>query len=538
MMTRRSQAEAERRHAGLVASPGLACGPLLVLPAEPPRPAVGVCTVRGEERQRLLRGVHVAARQLADLCEGLDEDASGIVEFQIAMLEDESFLAPALAGVEAGRAAMEAWDAALAEAVAAYELADDAYFRARAADLADMHDRVAHAMAGTRTLAIPEGSIVAARDLSPTMFLGTRWSGGGIALAQGSATSHVAMLARARGVPMLVGLGELPDPAGVALLDAENGCLILAPGPATIEEFERRRRHAELQNEVDSSYLLRPAATARGEVIRVGVNLAAADDTVTIDAASCDGSGLVRTEFLFEYEGGLPDEEAQLAAYRRIVRWAGGRPVTFRTLDAGGDKPVAGLTDAHEANPFLGVRGIRQSLRRPEVFAVQLRALLRAAADGPVRIMLPMVTEPEEVAAARQLLVSCRGELARSGTATGAPPLGIMIEVPAAAIAVDMFDVDFMSIGSNDLTQYVTAAARDNPAVQGLARPDNPAVLRLIEHVAGHAAAKGIEVGVCGDMAGDPRYIPLLLERGIRSLSVPPAALASAKATIARWDGG
>jgi phosphotransferase system enzyme I (PtsI) len=245
----------------------------------------------------------------------------------------------------------------------------------------------------------------------------------------------------------------------------------------------------------------------------------------------------VRTEFLFAGEG-LPDEETQYRVYRRLAEWAAGKPVTIRTLDVGGDKPVAGLTAAGESNPFLGMRGIRLSLARPEVFAVQLRALARASCHGAVRIMLPMVTVPEELEAARARVDAEVAALRTAGVPAARPPIGIMVEVPAAALAIECFDAAFFSIGSNDLTQYVTAAGRDIAAVADLANPLNPAVLRLIRMVAEHGRASGREVSLCGDAGGDPEAVGALLAAGLRSLSVAPSALAATKAAIGRVDLG
>jgi phosphoenolpyruvate-protein phosphotransferase (PTS system enzyme I) len=244
----------------------------------------------------------------------------------------------------------------------------------------------------------------------------------------------------------------------------------------------------------------------------------------------------VRTEFLFHGAAGLPDEERQYAVYRRILDWAGDRPVTFRTLDAGGDKPIPGLTVDDEANPFLGLRGLRLSLARPEVFRVQLRALCRAAVAGNAKIMLPMVAVPRELEAARGILDAVVAELAQAKIAARRPPLGIMVEVPAAAIAVDRFRADFFSIGSNDLTQYVMAAARDLDSVAELSDAGDPAVLRLIAAVADFGRRSGREVSLCGDAGSDPVLAAKLLTAGLRALSVAPPAVGRVKAAIARYQ--
>jgi phosphotransferase system enzyme I (PtsI) len=242
----------------------------------------------------------------------------------------------------------------------------------------------------------------------------------------------------------------------------------------------------------------------------------------------------VRTELLFH--SGMPDEQAQYVVYRRIVEWAEGRPVTIRTLDAGADKPIPGLTLDDERNPSLGVRGLRLSFAFPEVFRTQLRALARAAVHGNVKMMLPMVTSPRELDRARAMLDEEVMRLRSSGTPATRPSLGIMVEVPAAAIAADLFPAEFFSIGSNDLTQYVAAAGRDVNALTDLADPSQPAVLRLIRYVVDVAAARGAEVSLCGDAGADPAMVPRLLGVGLRTLSVAPALVGRTKRAIAGTD--
>ncbi len=524
---------------GTVAAPGFAAGPLHCELAAPTVGAVATSSDPQAERARLRSALATASQSLAQLLESLDDDAdaAGMIEFQVAMLEDEALSEPAFEGIDEGRPALAAWQDALGEVVADYQASDDAYFQARASDIADIRDRVVLAMKGGDTITIPPDAIYLGEDLSPSRFLETKWAGGGIALSAGSVNSHVAMLARARGVPMLVGLGTPSShPIGAAaLLDGETASLTLDPGEGQRAEFAARRATALARAEREASFLGRPAITADGEPVSVLVNLADPADLEACTPDHCDGVGLVRTEFLFQPGRALPGEEAQLAEYQRILRWANGKPVTFRTLDAGGDKPIPGYTVPDESNPFLGHRGLRLSLARPEIFKIQLRALLRAAKDGPVKIMLPMVTDPQELAAARAMLEVARGELRRDGVGFGEAALGIMVEVPATAIAIETFDASFFSIGSNDLVQYVTACSRDVSGLEQLARADAPAVLRLIGQVAEHAASRGCEASLCGDAAGDPRLLPRLLDAGLRTLSVAPSALAATKAAIARY---
>jgi phosphotransferase system enzyme I (PtsI) len=525
-----------RELTGQPAAPGIAVGPLIRL-GDAPRGARSAGTP-DQERAALGAAIEAAVADLAALAEQAGGDAADILEFQIAMLEDDALRDPALSAIAAGTAAEQAWAETLAVQVAEYEDADDAYFRARAADLRDLSERVLrHLLGATEDDAPPAGGILVAQDITPSRFLAADWrAGGGVALAAGARASHVAMLARARGVPMVVGLGPIDiEGHARAALDGATGRLWLSPDTADEARLGHLAVAAREAGRAAADLLHRPAATAAGQRVLVQINVADPSELDGLDPALCDGIGLTRTELLFPASGGLPTEDAQCAVYRRILAWASGRPVTIRTLDAGGDKPIVGLTIPGESNPFLGVRGIRLSLARPDIFSVQLRALVRAAADGPLQVMLPMVTVPEELEAARALLDAAVADVAARGEPARLPPLGMMVEVPAAALAIDRFDAAFYSIGSNDLTQYVTASARDIAAVAPLADARNPAVLRLIADVAAHGERVGREVCLCGDAAGDPAMVPALLEAGLTSLSMAPNAVALVKAAIARY---
>jgi phosphotransferase system enzyme I (PtsI) len=460
-----------------------------------------------------------------------------MLAFQVEMLADDELVRPALEAIARGTAADTAWTAAMADEIEGYRTSDDAYFAARAVDLQDIQDRVlSHLGPGHTRAAIPRGAVVVASDLTLSRFLAVDWaSGGAIVLTRGSPSGHVAMLARSRGVPMVVGVGGLPGAlaAPEALVDADAGEVVLDPGEAAHDAYLSRRAAAAEDAAGLSAWLDREACTADGTRIALHLNIADVTELDGLDPRYCDGIGLVRTELLFH---GLPDEQTQYEVYRRIAEWAGGRPVTIRTLDAGADKPIPGVTTEAESNPFLGLRGIRLSLRHPGIFRIQLRALARAAVHGAVRIMLPMMTIPQELEAARTMLDEAMADLAAEGVPARRVPLGIMVEVPAAAIAIDRFNADFFSIGSNDLTQYVTAAARDIGSVADLADPLNPAVLRLIASVAEFGRAAGREVSLCGDAGADPAIVAHLLHAGLRSLSVAPTALARAKRAIAATD--
>jgi phosphotransferase system enzyme I (PtsI) len=519
---------------GRPASPGVAAGPLVLLAR-----SIAARAPSGDaesERLDLAAAIARAVAAIQALAGSVDEDAAAILEFQVAMLEDSELVVPAYERIATGADAATAWSAAIAGQIATYEESADEYFRARVADLRDLRDEVLRQLAGDGGRQVPHGAVIAGDDVTPSRFLAVDWSkGGAIALFGGSPSSHVAMLARARGVPMIVGLGAA-DLAGhaEAIVDGDTGRIVLSPRPSDWSAFRVARSASTSRAAGEAAAALRPGRTANGVPVKVMINLAAAGELDGLDPATCDGVGLFRTEFLFHGDAGLPDEESQYRTYRRIAEWAAPNPVVLRTLDAGGDKPVAGLTVAGESNPFLGTRGIRLSLARPEIFRVQLRAMARAAVHGDVRIMLPMITVPEEIDQAAALLDACVAELTAEDVPARRPPLGIMVEVPAVAIAPDLFaNAAFFSIGSNDLTQYVTASARDITAVAGLNDPGNPAVVRLIANVVAGAAKLGREVSLCGDMGGDPKHLPALLAAGLRSVSVAPKLVGRAKLTIA-----
>ncbi|MCS3450464.1 phosphotransferase system enzyme I (PtsI) [Bradyrhizobium elkanii] len=523
---------------GRTASIGFAHGPFVRVDAGAAGERVAGTLV--EEALALRNAIDVASGQIADLAASAGGEAAQILEFQVALLEDEDLIEAIFASIGEGRPAAVAWRSTLDAHIADYNSAPDDYLRARSSDLADLRDRVVHILRGDQgqPLKVPSGGVVCADDLPPSRFLEIDWSGGGgLALLRGSPTSHVAMLARARGIPMVVQLGSIPDIGTTALLDGEGATLELDPNAEQVRTFEKRR-DSHLKSRASARAILRrPTASWRGERIKLFINIQRVEDLEHADAQYADGIGLMRTEFLLAGRS-VPDEETQFQAYDAVLRWAGQRPVTIRTFDAGGDKPVPGFTMDGEANPFLGVRGLRLCLARPEIFAVQLRALARAAVRGNLKVMFPMVTSADELEAGRKLFADIVQRLQADGIAAMLPELGIMVEVPAAALAVSSFKAAFFSIGSNDLAQYVLACDRSNGALAPLMDPLHPAVLELIARTAEHGRRAGISVSLCGDMAGDPRCLPALLNCGLRELSMNASALAQIKHTIDRLSSG
>jgi phosphotransferase system enzyme I (PtsI) len=522
-------------HSGLrgrPVAPGAVTGPLvrLAAPAAPAAAAAGAGLDFAAARA-------AAALELEALIAAAGAGpAADVVAFQRELIDDDSLIGAVEARIGAGEPALAAWCGVLDGEIGALAQAEDEVFRSRTADLVDLRDRVAGHLAGVTASHpdLPAHAVVHADDLMPSRFLAIDWdAAGGIALGQGSAASHVAMLARARAVPMVVGLGSIGfgpgglDDGETVTLDGDAGLLTrAAPGTP-------HGRRAAAAAAPDLAALGHGAAvTADGIKVETHINIVSLADLARPEAAYADGIGLVRTEFLFADR--LPGEDEQTAVYRDLLAWAAGRPVTIRTLDVGGDKPLAGVTAAGEANPALGLRGIRLSLARPEIFRVQLRALARAAVHGQLEVMFPMVAVPREFDAAAAMMQAEVEALAAAGVPARRPKLGMMVEVPSAAIAVERFAAEFYSIGSNDLTQFVLACDRSSGLVGDLFDPLDPAVLDLIQRVVAHGKALGRKVALCGELAADPTGLAALIACGLRQVSVPPAALARARAAIVR----
>jgi phosphotransferase system enzyme I (PtsI) len=520
---------------GKPASEGIFTGPVVTfdvacLASKPARNAA-------LERSELDAAIAAAITAITTLAANNKGAAADILEFQIAMLQDDALKAQALAAVDQGSSAADAWWTALENEIAGYVNSTDENFFARAADLKDIRDRVMRTLAGETKMQMQSGSIIVGEDLPPTLFLETDWSqGGAIALKGGSSSSHVAMLARSRGVPMVIGLGEAwPGTYERAIVDGTAGLVHAAPPPELIAAYAKRSAKDAEHRDADRQFLMSPARRRDGTRVDLQINIASVEELDHLNPASCDGIGLMRSEFLFRDGVTLPNEDEQYSAYRKMLEWAEGKPVTIRTLDVGGDKPLRGLTSEGKRNPFLGLRGVRLTLARPEIFRTQLRALARAAIHGNLKVMLPMVTLPRELEQSAVLFDQCVAELQSEGKTCGRPPLGVMVEVPAVAIAPELFtQAAFFSIGTNDLTQFVMASSRDETSAADLQDVAHPAIAKLIAGVTAFGHANRIPVSLCGDMASVPQHLPLLMQAGVTSLSVAPAALARVKSALSR----
>lgn len=511
--------------AGVRAAPGLAIGRAAWLRDE----AVEVARDAADpaaEAVALDAALERVRAQIAAAAGQGSEAQRHILDAHLAFLGDEDLLNVAHAHIAEGRSAGHGWREALAAQAELLRRSGEARFAERASDLEDLDRQVQLALAGrepeTRTFA-PD-AILLADDLLPSQMIGLDVAG--IVLAGGGPTSHVAILAAARGLPMLVAAGAALEGVGegaMLVLDADAGLLLADPkAEALAAHRERLARLGEARAAALAS-AHEACRTADGTRIELFANLGSVEDAVTAAANGAEGSGLLRTEFLFMERGDAPSEEEQLAAYQAISDAMGGKPVIVRLLDIGGDKPAPWLAMAVEKNPMLGVRGIRVGLAHPELLATQVRAILRV--KGDCRIMVPMVSGVAELRAVRALV----GDAA---------PLGVMIETPAAAMTADLIaaEADFLSIGTNDLTQYTLAMDRENGAVASGVDALDPAVLRMIAMSCAGGAEHGRIVGVCGGLASDAVAIPLLLGLGVTELSVTPIFVPEAKALVRRLD--
>jgi phosphocarrier protein FPr/phosphocarrier protein len=452
------------------------------------------------------------------------------------LLDDPDLVDSAREAINNGKSAGFAWRASLRASARTLSATGDARIVERVDDLLDLERQVLLALEGARApkLEIPAGGILLARDLTPSQMVDFDAKQiGGIALGGGGPTSHVAILAATAGIPMLVAMGNavMKIAAGSeVILDADAGELRPEPGVPALDEARQRieRDRAQRLQQIAAAQV--DCHLGSGERIEVFANLTGSETDATHAAAQgAEGCGLLRTEFLFLERETAPDEGEQLRCYQQVARILGTRPLIIRTLDIGGDKPIPYLPLPPEDNPALGLRGVRTSLWRPDLLEVQLRAMLRVQPAGVVRILLPMVTDVAEIRTVRRLL-----DEACASLKVASPPLGAMIETPAAAMLADGIarEVDFLSIGTNDLAQYTLAMDRGHAELAARIDGVHPAVLRMIDIICKGAAAHGKTVAVCGGLAADPAAVPVLLGLGVTELSVVPTLIPQLKAQV------
>lgn len=541
---------------GLAAAPGVVRGPWIRIdPA--PAPAGGRTTTAGvaDEIKRLGAASAAAAAELESISRAVrgdgHPDEAAIFEAQAAIARD-----PALAAMATDRIADTHDDAIGAVQLAAGAFAeqlrslDDELLAARAADVIDVGDRIARRLAGIDqpTVGLDRPAIVVADDLPPSL-TATLPRGRllGIALSGSSPTAHAAILARAYGIPAVVGVRVLIETliaatrsgGGTELaIDGATGDVFVDPDEATTDRLDGALAAGRQRHEQDLVEASLPAVTRDGTAVSLIANIGTPDESDAALALGAEGVGLFRTEFLFLERTSPPSEDEQCAAYERAIRAFAPHLVTIRLLDVGGDKPIPYLPIPAEDNPFLGVRALRLASAEPDLFVTQLRACYRAAAAGPVKVMAPMVADGGDVDLLQALAERARTELADQGAATGEVALGVMLEIPSAVLVGDSFfgRIAFASLGTNDLTQYTLAVDRGNPALERYRDALHPAVLRLIRQSVDTATRRGIELSVCGEMGGDPAAALALVGLGLRSLSMAATGLPAVRRAIRNSD--
>ena len=534
---------------GIPASPGIVVGPAHLLrwevPEVPPR-TIEQGAVPGEI-VRLGAALHTAVERLQYVRERAERHAGAaearIFDVQISIIEDATLRAQVEAVIRQNFSAERAFDVVMLEMREHFARSPHAMMRERVGDLLDVHIRVLSILLGLPDhdpVDLPKGSnaILVTSDLTPSLTVQLdRECIAGLATDEGTRTSHVAILARSLGLPAVVGLLDATtrlEGGELLILDGTVGTLVVRPTTAELTAAAARSQQERLEREQLKELSGGEAITADGVRIVLRANVDLPDEAESAANSGADGVGLMRTEFLVVGRASMPDENEQYDSYVNVIKAFHGRPIVIRTFDMGGDKlPMGGYP--HEPNPFLGWRAIRMCLDEPEMFKTQLRALLRAAVHGDVRILLPLVVSVDEVRQARYLI----GEAARELAARGVPhradvPVGVMIETPAAAISADSLakDVAFFSIGTNDLVQYTLAVDRGNAGLASRFTPLHPAVLRLIDWTVRSAAAHGLEVGVCGEMGSEPLTAFALIGLGVRQLSVAPMSVPKMKQII------
>ena len=536
------------RLAGVPASPGIALGKWAEI-TRPPLPqtrSIGPAEVEGEAG-RLRQASHAVSAELDRLAAAVrgdgHEDEAEIFEAHALMALD-----PGLVDRAAQLAASNLIDgvgaivAAGREAAAQLAAIDDELLSARAADVIDVADRIARHLAGVSTgTTLHEPAVIVAEDLPPSVTATLpRALVLGMCLEYSSPTAHAAILARAYGIPAVVGANGLLDAVRAAgsdaaiAIDGATGEVVVAPDDVERVGFEERAAAVAAAHARDLDEASAAAVTRDGVGVTLLANIGGSDESDRAVHLGAVGVGLFRTEFLFLERASPPTEEEQVDAYRRVVEAFGGGPVTIRLLDIGGDKPIPYLPMPTEDNPFLGVRAMRLAHDRPQLFVTQLRACYRAAMAGPVRIMAPMVADASDVAVLLSLAERARAELTREGVAFGDAELGVMLEIPSAIIAAGTYfdEIAFASLGTNDLLQYTLAVDRGNAALERYRDSMHPALLRLVRMAVDAAAEREISLSVCGEMAGDPVAALALVGLGIRSLSMSAASLPAVRRAI------
>ncbi len=502
-------------------------------------------TTADDEKSRLHSAVDEYAQRTKSLAKSLRDAGTTteaeILEGHLVMLGDPFMLSQMEENISHGMVAECAVDTVCNMFVDMFSSVDDELTRQRASDIRDIRDSVLRLLLGVESVdisSVPSGSVLVARDLTPSMTSQiNRENVSAIVTEVGGVTSHSAILARAMGVPAVLSLADATSRISsgeMLIVDGFRGRVIPNPSDNDMDDYANRQKNYLAEKESLNDYFSKPTITKSGVKKLVFGNIARAEDVQNVIQNGGEGIGLYRTEFLFMDRDSEPSEDEQFEAYSTVARSMDGKEVTIRTLDIGGDKAIKYLSIVKEDNPFLGHRAIRYCLDNPILFKKQLRAILRASVFGDIRILLPLVTTVEEVVRAKALLKECECELKKENVSFKSVPVGVMIETPSAALISDLLarEVDFFSIGTNDLTGYVMAVDRGNSAVSHLYNASEPSVLKAIEMTIKNAKKAGIMVGMCGEAAADESLIPQLLEWGLDEFSVTPSAILQTRKTI------
>lgn len=507
-----------------------------------------------EEAKRLRAAVEKAKAQILEIAEetgrNLGEKHAGIVRSQVNYLKDPAFLGEAFRAIREDSVSAEKAITDITQRLfQMFSEFSDEYTRERANDIRDIGDRILNSLLGkteeTRLDDLPENTVLFAENLKPSDTARIdRKKVVAFVTEEGGKTSHTAILAKAMGIAAVVGCTGILEKVKnrmPVIVDGTSGKVILSPDKSTVEQYRSLQEESRRQKERLAAYSGSMLRREDGKQVFVKANIGNLDDLKIALENGADGVGLFRTEFLYMDRDGMPSEEEQYHVYREAAELLGGKPLTIRTLDIGGDKKLPYLKQSAEANPFLGLRAIRLCLKHPEIFKPQLRAILRASAYGKVRVMFPMIGSMRELEQAKSILNECKQELRQEGIAFDrSMETGMMVEIPSAAILADSFaeKVDFFSIGTNDLTQYTLAVDRMNETVSDLYDSMHPAVLKLIHKTIDAAHRASISCCMCGELASDEKAAAVLLEYGLDEFSVSPGSLAEVKGLLSETLGG
>jgi phosphotransferase system enzyme I (PtsI) len=539
------------RYLGQGAAPGIGIGPAVVWhPQLPDQNAESLPESPAIEQARLGAAVEATKRELVQL-KSRTEHELGLEEAQIfsahlLMLTDPALVGAAMELIEQGQSAVTAMANAVMKQAAILEQLPDEYMAERAVDVRDVGARVlSHLQGQVQQLPLFKApSILVSKELTPSLTAQLpKDQLLGFVTEAGGRTSHVAIMARSLGIPAVVGLDGISDQIDsgqLVVVDGITGKVLVEPTDMELTKWKQRQIRMESRHRLSLALASEPAVTPDGYRVALMANIGHPSEAEAAIEFGAEGVGLFRTEFLYMDRKELPNEDEQTEAYQQVAAIMAPRPVIIRTLDIGGDKDLPYLGLKREDNPFLGWRALRYSLSRPGIFRTQLRAILRAAATNEnIRIMLPLVVAVEEIREAKSLLIQAEKELDLDKIPHGKQvKLGIMVETPAAAIIADKLaqEVDFFSIGTNDLIQYTLAADRQNRQVEKVFDPLHPAILRLIDATLTAGSKAGIEVGLCGELAGEPRAAPLLLGLGLTKFSMATPSLLPVKEKVRSWS--